>query len=55
MRRVVITSQTKDEWQAVLENYEQPIGRGPTEAFAVYDLFMHIAVHEDVAAKIERK
>jgi hypothetical protein len=49
MRRVVITSQTDHEWQAVLENHEQPIGHGPSEAFAVYDLFMHLAVQEEVS------
>ena len=37
------------DWQATLDNYEpgEPIGLGPTEADAVYDLYVQIAEREE--------
>lgn len=57
-RRVLVITEnirppipTRDyDWQATLDNYEpgEPIiGHGPTEADAVYDLYMQIELYED--------
>lgn len=37
------------DWSAVLDNYEpgEPIGHGPTEADAVYDLYIEIEIREE--------
>jgi hypothetical protein len=37
------------DWSARLDNYEpgQPLGHGPSEAEAVFDLFIEIEIAED--------
>lgn len=54
-RVLVITSEIRPpipnrnhDWQAVLDNYEpgEPIGHGPNEADAVYDLYVQIEMRE---------
>jgi hypothetical protein len=37
------------DWSAYLDNYEpnEPLGHGPSEADAVYDLYAQIADRED--------
>jgi len=56
-RRVIVQTEyvhppipTRDyDWAAALDGYEpgEPLGQGPTEADAIYDLFLQIEEREE--------